>query len=52
VAAQLKEQDLAPVHLVRRKTFNKIAAACSKRTGQPTGLIQFVNATMALSKKG
>jgi hypothetical protein len=52
VAAQLQEPEFAPVHLVRRETFDKIAADCSKRTGKPKGLIAFVNATMAASKKG
>ena len=37
------------VVLVQRQTFAKIAAACSKRTGEPKSLIQFVNAAMALS---
>lgn len=52
MAAQLEQPELASVHLVRRKIFNKIAADCSKRTGEPVGLIKFVNATMVLSKKG
>jgi hypothetical protein len=52
MAAQLKEPALAPVHVVRRKAFDKIAENCSKRTGKPEGLMKFVSATMALSKKG
>ena len=52
MAAQLKEPQSAPAHAVRLKTFNRIANSCTERKGEPSGLIKFVNATRALSKKG